>query len=67
MSRRAKFHLLFAALIAIGAWILDWLIFADTSPLREHFLWHVGVPNAWRALNAVPGDQLVSHSQDRNA
>ena len=23
--------------------------------MHEYFLWHVGIPNAWRGLNVVPG------------
>ena len=38
----------------VVALLLTWLLLDETSPLEEYFLWHVGVPNFWRALNAAP-------------
>ncbi|MEP6707095.1 MAG: hypothetical protein ABJC05_06225 [Pyrinomonadaceae bacterium] len=29
-------------------------MFSETSPLGEYFLWHVGLPNAWRGMNLIP-------------
>ena len=55
MSRRAKLHLIISGLVFVLAFILNWLIIGDTSPLGEYFLWHVGLPNAWRGMNMIPG------------
>ena len=41
-------------MIALGAILLTWLILGDTSPFNDYFLWHVGIPNFWRLLNAAP-------------
>ena len=41
-------------MVAVGALFLNWLLLGETSPFEEYFLWHVGIPNFWRALNAVP-------------
>jgi hypothetical protein len=30
-------------------------MFGDSSPAREYFLWHVGLPNTWRGMNIIPG------------
>ena len=40
--------------MAVIALFLDWLLLGETSPFHEYFLWHVGIPNSWRALNVVP-------------
>src|SRR6267142_6337012 len=54
MSRRAKLHLTICGLVVVLAFFLNWLILGDSSPLREYFLWHVGLPNAWRGMNMIP-------------
>lgn len=30
---------------------IDWLLFGETSPYRQYFLYNVGLPNFWRMLN----------------
>ena len=49
-----KTHLIFGVAVAIGALFLNWLLLGKTSPFDEYFLWHVGIRNFWRTLNAVP-------------
>ena len=39
-------------------------MFGETSPASEYFLWHVGLPNAWRGMNIVPG--MISAIADKN-
>jgi hypothetical protein len=39
----------------VAAFAVNWLMFGETSPASEYFLWHVGLPNAWRGLNLIPG------------
>lgn len=34
--------------------MLTWLILGESSPFAEYFSFHTTLPNAWRALNAVP-------------
>ena len=50
-------------MVAVVALFLDWLLLGETSPFAEYFLWHVGIPNGWRALNAVPfiAGAVMSH------
>ncbi|HEX5704601.1 MAG TPA: hypothetical protein VFX97_15475 [Pyrinomonadaceae bacterium] len=55
MSRRRIFHLSVSALTLLAAFAVNWLVFGETSPAREYFLWNVGLPNAWRSLNLIPG------------
>ena len=54
MSRKTRYHLIFSSLFVACAFVLNWLIAGETSPLNEYFLWHVGVPNAWSGLNLFP-------------
>src|SRR5688500_15351834 len=54
MSHRAKFHFGIAAIVLLLAFILNWLITAESSPLANYFLWHVGPPNMWGGLNFFP-------------
>jgi hypothetical protein len=39
---------------ALGAVLLTWVLLGESSPLAGYFLSNVGVPNAWRLLNALP-------------
>jgi hypothetical protein len=55
VSRRVTFHLSISLLTLLGAFVINWLIFGETSPASEYFLWNVGLPNAWRGLNIIPG------------
>lgn len=38
----------------VAAFAINWLMFGETSPANEYFLWHVDLPNAWRGMNLVP-------------
>ena len=55
ISRRAVFHLSVSAVTLLAAFAVNWLMFGETSPASEYFLWNVGLPNAWRSLNLIPG------------
>lgn len=44
----------YSGMVALGAVLLTWVILGESSPLAEYFLFHVGVPNVWRLLNALP-------------
>jgi hypothetical protein len=44
-------RLLFTGSAVSVAVIFSWVLFAESSPLRNYFLWHVSLPNAWRMLN----------------
>ncbi|HEX2342776.1 MAG TPA: hypothetical protein VHI98_20025 [Vicinamibacterales bacterium] len=46
-----KRRLLFTGCVVSGVAIFSWVLFAESSPLRNYFLWHVSLPNAWRMLN----------------
>jgi hypothetical protein len=43
--------LLFSGCVVAAAAIVSWVLVAESSPLRNYFLWHVSLPNAWRLLN----------------
>jgi hypothetical protein len=45
---------MFAAEFATVMLLVGWLIFAEASPLKDYFLFHVALPNLWRALHIVP-------------
>ena len=46
---------LYAACAAVVlAYAAGWLMASDNSPLHEYFLFHVTLPNAWRAANLLP-------------
>ena len=49
-----KFHLVTAAIVLLLAFIIDWLITGESSPLANYFLWHVGIPNMWASLHLIP-------------
>jgi|SRR5687767_1015791 len=55
MSQRLIFHLSVSALTLLAAFAVNWLMFGETSPANDYFLWNVGLPNAWRSLNLIPG------------
>ena len=59
MSGRTKSRLIFAGVFVVGIFILNWLIFGDSSPLSEYFLWNVEIPNAWGSINTIPGIMAV--------
>jgi hypothetical protein len=44
-------RLLFTGCVVAGAAILSWVLLADSSPLRNYFLWHTSLPNTWAMLN----------------
>jgi len=52
--QRTNKRWVFCGTVALGAVLLTWIFLGDSSPLADYFLFHVGVPNAWRLLNAVP-------------
>ena len=54
MSRRLKFHIVVAALVLLLAFLVNWLITAESSPFANYFLWHVGLSNMWAGLNFIP-------------
>ena len=49
-----KGKLYFAVAMVVLAHAAGWLIGGESSPLRDYFLWHVTIPNAWRAANLLP-------------
>jgi hypothetical protein len=54
MARRAKFHFSIALIVLLLAFILNWLITAESSPLANYFTWHVGPANMWGGFNFLP-------------
>lgn len=52
--RRMKARWILSGLVALGAVLLTWVLNGESSPLADYFLFHVGLPNAWRLLNALP-------------
>jgi hypothetical protein len=54
VSRKAKFHLSCAVAVLLMALIVNWLLVGESSPFADYFLWHVGLPNMWGALNIIP-------------
>jgi hypothetical protein len=44
----------FSGMVALSAVLLTWVFLGESSPLADYFLFHVGVPNVWRLLNALP-------------
>lgn len=52
--RRRKARWILSGLVALGAVLLTWVLTGESSPLADYFLFHVGLPNVWRALNAFP-------------
>ena len=46
--------MIFSTVFAIGALALDWLIRGESSPLHQYFIWHIGIPNFWLAVNTIP-------------
>ena len=54
MSRRVRFHIATAVVVLLLAFIVNWLITAESSPLANYFLWHVGPSNMWGGLNFFP-------------
>jgi hypothetical protein len=49
-----KFRLIFSAIFAFGALLVDWLVLGESSPLHDYFLWHGTLRNLWAPLNIVP-------------
>jgi hypothetical protein len=43
--------LLFTGVVVACAVIVSWLLYAESSPLRNYFLWHTFLPNRWSMLN----------------
>jgi hypothetical protein len=54
MLRRARFHLITAAIVLMMAFVINWLVAGESSPFANYFLWHVGLPNMWGGLNLIP-------------
>jgi hypothetical protein len=54
MSPRAKLHFGTAVAVLVLAFILNWLVTAESSPLANYLLWHVGPANMWGGLNFFP-------------
>jgi hypothetical protein len=52
--RKAQFQATTSMVVLLLAFIIDWVLVGESSPLRNYFLWHVRLPNMWRALNIVP-------------
>ena len=57
-----KFRLIFSAIFAFGALILNWLVLGESSPFHNFFLWHTELPNTWAMLNIAPmiGSAIVA-------
>ena len=54
MKHLNKCRLVGGILLVLGALILSWLLSSESSPLYKYFLYHVALPNAWAAINAIP-------------
>jgi|ERR1051325_3360068 hypothetical protein len=66
MSQRARFHFRIAVVVVLLAFILNWLITGESSPLANYFAWHVGPPNIWGGLNFFPyAVALIASSNSR--
>jgi hypothetical protein len=44
-------RLLFTGVVVACAILVSWLLHAESSPLRNYFLWHTFLPNRWAMLN----------------
>jgi hypothetical protein len=64
MSRKVIFHFSVSAFTLVVAFVVNWFMFGETSPASNYFLWHVGLPNAWRGMNIIPG--FISAIADNN-
>lgn len=45
---------IFAGAFAAAALLVTWLTEAESSPLYDYFIWHVGFPNFWALINTIP-------------
>jgi len=52
--RRTSVRWALSGAIALSAVLFTWVVLGESSPLADYFLFHVGVPNAWRFLSALP-------------
>ena len=54
MKSTTRFRLTFSAATVVAACVSGWLLTSDDSPFADYFLFHVFLPNVWRALNVMP-------------
>lgn len=55
MSANRKCRLIIGGAFVVAAFFFDWLIGSDeSSPIGNYFLYHVTIPNIWRAINLPP-------------
>ena len=55
MSANRKCRLITGGVFVVAAFFFDWLIGSDeSSPFGNYFLYHVTIPNIWRAINLPP-------------
>ena len=52
--RAHKFELSFSSAAVLLFVLCDWLLRAESSPLRQYFLYNVDLPNLWGLLNLGP-------------
>lgn len=55
MSSSRKCRLITGGVFVLAAFFFDWVIGSDeSSPFNDYFLYHVTIPNIWRAINLPP-------------
>ena len=54
MKSTLRFRLTFSAATVVAALVSGWLLVGESSPFHDYFLYHVTLPNVWRALNVMP-------------
>ena len=52
--RTMKGPSVFSCVVALSAVLLTWVLDGESSPLSDYFSFHVGLPNVWGILNALP-------------
>ena len=45
---------IFAGAFGAAALLVTWMTEAESSPLYNYFVWHVGFPNFWARINTIP-------------
>lgn len=61
---KPKVQFLICGIVVVIAFLLHWLITAESSPFYNYFIWHVGYGNTWLKINLLPifAGALASHS-----
>lgn len=54
MKSDLRFRLTFCVATVAAALVSCWLLMGESSPFHDYFLYHVTLPNVWRALNVMP-------------